>query len=71
MIAQRRLHFSMAGHAIGLDRLQPDHRPGIAQRAMMRIGIRQERLVERVEIEARRLHQAVWPPSVSANQSAI
>ena len=54
MVPQAGLDLGMTGHAIGLDRLQPHDRAGVAQRAVMRIGIGQERLVERIEIEARR-----------------
>ena len=49
VVPERRLDLGMAGHAVSLDRLQPDHRPRIPQRGMMRIGIGEERLVERVD----------------------
>ena len=53
-VLQRRLDLGITRHAIAANDGKPDHRSGIAQRIVVRIGIGQRRLVERVEIEDRR-----------------
>ena len=47
--SQRWLDLGIARHAITADGGKPDHRPGIAQRTVVRIGIGQRRLVDQAE----------------------
>ena len=58
MVFEHRLHLTVARHPETLSRFEPDHRPGIAQGIMVRIGIGQKGFVERIKGERRDRHAA-------------
>ena len=58
MVLEHRLHLGMARYPVTLPRFEPEHRPGIAQGIMVRIGFGQKGFLKRIEGDRRNLYAA-------------